>query len=153
MSEQQEQAPVIPVMTVSSSTPEAFICPEEGAYLFELTGISDVKMRGFGNLDPNKLECKVHLMIVGGEFDGVVVKQFMSLSAHTSSFMYELVTALNHGERLSEGTPLNIADFIGRRCKGLVSVTEKPSTREPGKTVTYPKVVSVKPLPITEPGF
>jgi hypothetical protein len=149
----ENNVPVLPVLTVNSGTPEEVVCPDEGIYILELTGISDVKMRGFGNTDPNKLECKAHFKIHGTKWDGTTIKQFMSLSAHTSSFMYELVVALNGGERLPDGTPLNIADFIGKRCKGLVSVTEKPSSKDPGKTVRYPKIEKARPIPPNEATF
>ncbi len=131
-----------------------FVLPDEGYYVLKLVGEDDPKPsqfdkpKGSGNFP---LRCNLKFEIVKNaidgddEFAGEEVGLFVGLDLEPwrDDSVYHVLVALEPGEEPDAGS--DTRDYWGRQCVGEIKHVKKASSKEPGKTVTFANVVSVKP--------
>lgn len=128
-------------------TGEDFVVPEPGQYEIVIDSVLETRQATFmGKVKEGQIQVRFKFRIVGGEFDGVWFKQWLTFSLHEKAKLRPILLAIRGGRPLDPGTPVEMNRYLNKPFLGLVQVDEVAARDDPSRILKFAKVISAKPV-------
>ena len=123
--------------------------PEEGVHKVVIAALGEVRQGSFnGEIKPGYYQVRMTFKCVGGPSDGVEWKEWIGYATGPRSRLGPILIAIRGGEPLPADPDfiVKLEPYLNKPFKGVVTVDEKDSTRNPGQKVYFAKLAKASPL-------
>ena len=134
----------------------SFVVPDKDWYEMELTSYDEPVPSAYLDKNTGEFPLRIRLVFAIREevaddqvsFDGAEVSGWFDFETNKTGkkSIYHVLVALRGGEEVTEDDELELDDFLGQRCRGLIDHAIKPSKNDPTKMLTFANVVEVQPV-------